>query len=769
MKKYGQQQKGMLSFLLAFLILALFALGGPAGATGLDLRTAASSQTPDESKVASTVRDELAALPAGEMTTVIVTLQNQADLSHIAAGSRGARLEQVIKILQNQANATQNYVRALLQARQSQGLVATYQSYWVFNGLAVTATADVIEELATRPEVARITSNAIAIEPAAQAGSNPPEVNLAVVNAPALWDLGYQGQGVVVASMDTGVYKDHPDLVDRWRGGANSWFDPYGEHPSTPADLNGHGTWTMGVMVGGDAGGTALGMAPAAQWIAVKIFDDSGQSTAAGIHAGFQWLLDPDGDPSTADAPNVVNNSWTFSAAGCNLEFQQDLLSLRAAGILPVFAAGNAGPSSDTSRSPANNPGAFAVGATDNDDIIYFESSRGPSACDAGAVYPALVAPGVAIRTADNSGFYYNPSGTSLAAPHVAGTLALLLSADPGLTTAAQEESLINGAVDLGSAGPDADFGYGRLDALAAYQWLLANPAPTPTPSPTAAPVTNLALGGSVIVSSAQDGNHNGAMAVDGDSATEWHSKKASGKHAANLESIEVDLGAIADVDQAVLLWGENFATAYDLELSLDGSNWIPVFNTTTGGGGMDTISFPATPARYARMVSTSWNDNSLRNWLAEFEVYGTLAAPAPTSTPTTTSTPAPSPTPTDTPSPTPSPTPGSAGTMHLGNLNSSTRKMGQNWKATVTVVVHTGDETPLSGATVYGTWGAGYSGADSCVTDNSGSCSLATGKIDGQQAFVTFTVDDLSLASYAYLAADNHDPAGSTVTINGP
>ena len=144
-------------------------------------------------------------------------------------------------------------------------------------------------------------------------------------------------------------------------------------------------------------------------------------------------VLDPDGNPATADAPHVVNNSWTFSSPGCNLEFQLDLEALRAAGIVPVFAAGNAGPAAATSRSPANNPGAFAVGAIDDGSLVHAGSSRGPSACTQdGAPYPELVAPGVDVWTSDLFGFYASFSGTSLAAPHVTGALALLLGAKPG-------------------------------------------------------------------------------------------------------------------------------------------------------------------------------------------------------------------------------------------------------------------------------------------------------------------------------------------------
>ncbi len=222
----------------------------------------------------------------------------------------------------------------------------------------------------------------------------------------------------------------------------------------------------MGVIVGGDAGGTSIGMAPGARWIAARIFNDGGQSTATAIHAAFQWVLDPDGDPNTADAPNVVNNSWSYGyGSTCNLAFQPDVQALRAAGIVPVFAAGNFGPGASTSVSPANYPEALAVGAVNGSGLIYSASSRGPSACgETSTVYPEIVAPGVGIRTADRYGMYQVASGTSLAAPHVAGALALLLAAHPNLTAAQQEHALELGAYDLGVGGPDSTFGFGRLD-----------------------------------------------------------------------------------------------------------------------------------------------------------------------------------------------------------------------------------------------------------------------------------------------------------------
>ncbi|MEZ4866170.1 MAG: S8 family serine peptidase [Caldilineaceae bacterium] len=464
----------MMSLLAVLLVIVFTNLPGPA--------LAAQENGAPSSKIAPQVQQLLQTTNAADMVTVIVTLKEKENLSDVNEKLRGKRLQTVIRRLQKRAARTQKNLRTLLQQRIAQGKVANFKAYWIINGLAVTATADVIQELAARSEVATIIPNTTIQAPAFTATDSTPEANITLVNAPALWDLGWQGQGIVVANMDTGVDLNHPDLTAKWRGGANSWFDPYGENPTTPTDnagaSSGHGTWTMGVMVGGATGGTAIGVAPAAQWIAVKIFNNQGSGTVAGIHAAFQWLLDPDGDPNTADAPNVVNSSWTFQAPGCDLQFAEDLQALRAAGILPIFAAGNGGPYPNTSYSPANNPGAFSVGAINNNNQIYGYSSRGPVTCGGPTTtYPALVAPGVNILSSDLYGLYTYATGTSLAAPHAAGALALLLNAYPDLAVTEQEAALINGAADLGAAGADNTFGHGRLDTLHSYQWLTGNAA----------------------------------------------------------------------------------------------------------------------------------------------------------------------------------------------------------------------------------------------------------------------------------------------------
>jgi len=439
--------------------------------------------------VAPQLQRQLDAAGQDGMVQAIVVLKSQADLASVHRLARQNRPGAAARILRARAALTQRPLRALLTLRRAQGLVSEVEPLWIVNAIAVTATPAVISELAAHRDVREIRPNLVVpAPPAPQATATPApaETNVALVNAPALWDLGYRGQGIVVANMDTGVDATHPDLAGRWRGGTNSWYDPNGEHPATPADVSGHGTWTMGVMVGGDAGGSSVGIAPDATWIAVKIFNDHGAATSVAIHQGFQWLLDPDGNPATADAPDVVNDSWTMSDPGCLLDFQPDLASLRAAGILPVFAAGNYGPLPGSSRGPANNPEAFAVGATDDADVLYPYSSLGPSPCGQ-PVYPQLVAPGVGIHTTDLYGLYADPTGTSVAAPHVAGALALLLQAFPGMPADRQAAALENGAADLGAPGPDDGYGHGRLDALAAYQWLATAPDFTLSAAPSSA------------------------------------------------------------------------------------------------------------------------------------------------------------------------------------------------------------------------------------------------------------------------------------------
>ena len=205
--------------------------------------------------------------------------------------------------------------------------------------------------------------------------------HLNAVGAAAYWQRGITGKGVVVAVVDSGVDGREGPLMAKFRGGPRDWFDPYGQR-TQPFDGVGHGTHVAYVIAGGSAvkGGPPVGVAPHAQWIAARIYDDAGMGRMSAVHRTYQWLLDPDGRPETADAPAIVNNSWGLpqTVGRCEREFARDFEALRAAGIHVVFAAGNDGPAANTSMSPANNPGVLAVGALSADGTVADQSGRGP-------------------------------------------------------------------------------------------------------------------------------------------------------------------------------------------------------------------------------------------------------------------------------------------------------------------------------------------------------------------------------------------------------
>lgn len=432
---------------------------------------------------AGSVTPEIATLmqsaAASDRISVIVKMKAQADVSAIQDQNRSRRRENIIRALQKTANSSQKPLMQWLSAGQD---VAGWKHLWMINAIAVTVPASSIHAIAARNDVESVALDSV-ISAAVTTSGEPTiaEWNLEAVSVPDLWAAGFDGQGIIVATMDTGVDASHQDLATRWRGGDNSWYDPNNEH-NAPYDANGHGTQTLGLIVGGNAGGTSIGMAPGSQWIAVKIFNDSNSATLSVIHQGFQWLLDPDNNPATDDAPDVVNNSWNLltSINACDTEFQEDINILRQSGMAVMFAAGNAGPYPETSMSPANNNGAVAVGAVNQSLLVDLSSSRGPSACD-GSIFPHLVAPGIGVRSSDLTfggvipDSYATVSGTSFAVAHASGAMAVLLSAHSGTAVDAIETALQQAATDLG--GDDNDYGYGLLSVSAAHGILAAGPA----------------------------------------------------------------------------------------------------------------------------------------------------------------------------------------------------------------------------------------------------------------------------------------------------
>lgn len=262
--------------------------------------------------------------------------------------------------------------------------------------------------------------------------------HLIAMDVPRAWAGGVDGHGGTVAVVDSGVDLRAPGLAAAWRGG-NGWLDPYGEH-RLPFDAMGHGTLVASLLVGQAADGTPFGIAPRVRFVAARLYDDSGQGRLSAVYRIYQWLLDPDGRPDTADAPQVVNNSWGFAQTSdrCDLKLARVWEAFRLAGVAVVFAAGNDGPSTRTSMSPANNPGVISVGALDAEGAVARQSSRGPSACvqdGAPLAFPTLHAPGVALPALDRIGSAMGvPSrtdGTSFASALASGSLLMLRLAMP--------------------------------------------------------------------------------------------------------------------------------------------------------------------------------------------------------------------------------------------------------------------------------------------------------------------------------------------------
>jgi bacillopeptidase F len=234
---------------------------------------------------------------------------------------------------------------------------------------------------------------------------------------------------------------------------------------ATRYDDNGHGTHVTGTAVGhAGVNPNVIGVAPGATYIACKAFAADGFGDIRSILGCLQFMADPDANPLTDDLPDVVNGSWGGDV-DCDPTFVQAVQALRVLDVVTVFAAGNKG----VPAVPAAYPGAIAVGAVDRSNVVTPYSGRGPTSCRApGAIYPDVVAPGTKVRSAWPGGTRKTLQGTSMAAPHVSGVVALIRSWNPTLSAAAVVNVVRAAAADLGPAGPDAAYGYGLVDAFRA-------------------------------------------------------------------------------------------------------------------------------------------------------------------------------------------------------------------------------------------------------------------------------------------------------------
>lgn len=399
----------------------------------------------------------------------------------------------------------------------------SYSAFIVVNAVSAELDRQAIEFLQDLPEVKSIDLN-----PSVQLDfpiedrpfkSNPdPEWGILKIEADSVWQMGYTGQDVVIAGQDTGYDWEHPTLMEKYRGWDGSsadhnynWHDaiyeidflngdtindaslnPCGLQVPYPCDDHNHGTHTMGTMLGSDSL-NLIGVAPDSRWIACRNMERGTGSPASYIEC-FEWFLAPtrlDGQfPDPNLAPDVINNSWSCpEIEGCNENnwdlMREAIINLKSAGIAVVVSAGNNGWSgcSSVSTAPAIFEESFTVGATMINDTIAGFSSKGPVSIDSSfRLKPDVSAPGFGVRSSIRNDAFAIFSGTSMAGPHVAGTIALMISANPELRGQVETiESILRQSTDILTdtiscigAGPEthpnAIYGYGRINALRAVE-----------------------------------------------------------------------------------------------------------------------------------------------------------------------------------------------------------------------------------------------------------------------------------------------------------
>ncbi|MFN2197141.1 MAG: S8 family serine peptidase, partial [Anaerolineales bacterium] len=336
---------------------------------------------------------------------------------------------------------------SFLAAARRQGLnLIVQRSYsYLLNGLAVSIPMGEVERLTALRGVR-------AIYPDRQVHLELAD-SVQMIGADDVWQMldsnqvTVTGQGVRVAVVDTGIDYTHPDLGGCFGPGCKvvGGYDLY-NLDNDPRDDNGHGTHCAGIVA---ADGSLKGVAPGASLYAYKVLSAAGTGSVSVIIAGIEQAADPDQDPTTNDSVDIISMSlgvpgtpddpWSLAV---DAAVQQ--------GIIVAVSAGNSGPDYASMEAPGLARGSIAVGAVDKSDMIAAFSSRGPVPGYEELLKPDLLAPGVDIVSTYLDGTYASSSGTSMAAPHVAGAAALIKQMHAAWTADQIQANLMNAALDLG-------------------------------------------------------------------------------------------------------------------------------------------------------------------------------------------------------------------------------------------------------------------------------------------------------------------------------
>ena len=405
----------------------------------------------------------------------------------------------VIAQLSQTAIESQNGILDWLEEEKESGNVKNYEGFYIINAIHLKAKANLIEKLASYPKVDKIdinqkiqAENPVDKQPSkVESDRDEIEWNLKNIGADLAWNQGIRGQGVTVGIMDSAVDANHPALKRKFKGydqssdrvnfNDSNYFDAIQGKQDTSGVLDmAHGSHCTGIVLGSELNSNGeefnrVGVAPDAQWINARIFDSNYKNVEqSSFIKAAEWMLAPGNDPSKA--PQIINNSWGGSQYLTDTWFKSTVDRWRQAHILPVFAAGNQMPGESLPGEssiviPASYPESFAVGAVDIMGNLASFSKRGPSLFDTSLIKPEISAPGVKVRSSIKDTYAYM-SGTSMAAPHVAGVAALVKSAKQNLDDREIQKILEETATPRTDSyyktTPNNGYGYGIVNAYAA-------------------------------------------------------------------------------------------------------------------------------------------------------------------------------------------------------------------------------------------------------------------------------------------------------------
>ena len=460
----------------------------------------------------------LADIQKADKVKINIILAEQADAQELirmaeAFPTKAERREFVINTLKRQAADAQTGLIEELNILETNGLVEEIRPLWLVNSVSCYANEDAVSAISQRKDILAVYQceefqciEDESVMPIERGDRREIAENIVKVNADQVWALGYTGENVLVALIDTGARLDHADLQGRlWDGGAeypNHGYDFY-QHDNDPSDTHGHGTHVAGTIVGTGVSGTQTGVAPGAQIMVLKVFHGEDNLTEVTMWVeAMQFAVEHGAD--------VMNMSLGQPLPDSSVKqmLRQACDNTLAAGVVAAVCAGNSRQIQMLAPVPYNiwSPGdcppphlhedqtvnaggtscVICVGAVNNNDVLGDFSSEGPatwsgvapyndypyssgSSTNIGLIRPDVCAPGVNVKSLDfnTTNGYCLKSGTSMATPCVAGTIALMLSKDHELTPEQIDEILERTAVPL-SAHKSNDFGSGRIDALAA-------------------------------------------------------------------------------------------------------------------------------------------------------------------------------------------------------------------------------------------------------------------------------------------------------------